>query len=229
MQVKSAALGMMLTVGLLVGSLTAPGIAAQENAKETTLPRSFQDARLGMTLSELITIVPEAAKRVSLHRRDQAQRTVVIPSKDRFIQRVEYRFYNDRLRELAIQYTFDKVTGGYQGLRERLKESYGKPFVEDQKEDYERGLDVISVNKTIWKDGATMSSLVDEHNVLEDRRALTLIITDVNLQQAFEQDQEHRRRQRELSIPIPLPDHSVQKRQAAISGSEHARNGHTRG
>lgn len=213
MQVKSAALCMMLTVGLLVGNLTAPGIAAQEHAKETTLPRSFQGARLGMTLSELITVVPEA-NRVSLHRRDQAQRTVVIPSKDRFIQRVEYRFYNERLRELAIQYNLDKVTGGYQGLRERLKESYGKPFVEDQKEDYERGLDVISVKKTIWKDGATMSSLIDEHNVLEDRRALTLIITDVNLQQAFEQDQEHRRRQRELSIPIPLPDHSMQNRRA---------------
>jgi hypothetical protein len=213
MQVKPAALGMMLTVGLLVGSLTAPSIAAQENAKETTLPRSFQGARLGMTLSELVTVVPDA-KRVSLHRRDQAQHTVVIPSKDRSIQRVEYRFYNDHLRELAIQYNLDKLTDRYQRLRERLKESYGKPFVEDQKEDYERGLDIISVKKTIWKDGVTISSLVDEHNVLEDRRALTLTITDVNLQEAFEQDQEHRRHQRELSIPIPLPDHSMQNRRA---------------
>ena len=60
MHVKSAALRMMLTVGLLLGA--APGIAAQENTKETALPRSFQGARLGMTLSELVAVVPDAKK-----------------------------------------------------------------------------------------------------------------------------------------------------------------------
>ena len=74
-----------------------------------------------------------------------------------------------------------------------------------------------------------MSSLAEMRNIVDDTRKLILTITDLNLEQAFEEDQAQRRRQRELSIPIPLPDHSVQNRQEMISGSEHARNGHTRG
>jgi hypothetical protein len=217
MHVKSAALRMMLTVGLLLGSLAEPGIAAQENTKETALPRSFQGARLGMTLSELVAVVPDA-KKVSLNRHDQAQRTVVIPSKDRFIQRVEYRFYNDRLRELAIYYTYGEVPGGFKRLRQRLQEAYGKPAVVDQT-DYDAGPNIVSVKKTVWKDGATMSALAQSHKMYQGRELYDLIltITDLDLQHIFEQDQEHRRRQEELRLPIPLPESGIQSKQTATS------------
>ena len=219
MQMKSAALGMMSAIGLLLGSLAVPGIAAQEYTKETTLPRSFQGARLGMTLSELTTAVPDA-KKVSLNRRDAAQRTVVIPSKDHAIQRVEYRFYNDRLRELAIYYTYGEVPGGFERLRERLQETYGEPAVIDQTEyDSSPNTNIVSVKKTVWKDHATMSVLAQSHKMYQGRELYDLIltITDFDLQQRFEQEQEQRRRQEELKVPIPLPDSGIQNKQTAMS------------
>lgn len=223
MRVKSGALCIMLMVGLLLGPLTALGVAAQDDTKEVALPRSFQGARLGMTASELVAVVPDV-NRVALNRRDQIQRTVVIPSKDRHLQRVEYRFYNDRLRELAIYYNSVEVPGGYQRLVERLKESYGKPTVVDQRDEYGFGStlvsEVVSVKKTVWKNSTTMTSLAESRRILDDKRELILTITDLDLQRAFEEDQAQRRRQQELRIPIPLPDHSVQNRQAAVPRSD---------
>ena len=221
MQIKSRALRMMFIVGMLLGILTAPGGAAQETT-EAALPRSFQGARLGMALSDLVAIAPDA-NRVSLGRRDPFQRTVVVPSKDRYLRRIEYRFYNDHLRELAIHYHSNEVPGGYQRLLERLTEAYGKPIVLDEQEGY--GL----VRKTVWKDRATRSSLVESRKLIDDKRELILTITDLALQQAFEEDQEHRRRQRELSIPIPLPDHSIENRQAVVSQSDQLHHGRTDG
>lgn len=228
MQVRAAVLCMMLMISLLLGILAVPGIAAQDDTKEVALPRSFQGVHLGMRLFDLVAAVPDVS-RVLLNRQDSGARTIAVRSKDRHVQRVEYRFYDNRLRELVI-YRNEEVPGGYQRLRDRLREFYGKPLVEDQKEEgYEQGLAVMSVRKTIWKDRATMSSLAEMRNIVDDTRKLILTITDLNLEQAFEEDQAQRRRQRELSIPIPLPDHSIQNRQEVISGSEHARNGHTRG
>lgn len=230
MQAKSAArmMGrMMLMAGLFLGSVAAPALAAQGDTKDVTLPRSFQGAQLGMTVSELGAMVPDV-KRVSLDRRDPTQHTVVIPSKNPYLRRVEYRFYNDRLRELAIHYNYGEIPGGYKRLRQRLQEVYGKPAVADET-DYDTGLHIVSVKKTVWKDSATTASLIESRKIVDDKRELILTITDLNLHQAFEQDQEHRRRQRELSIPIPSFDQSVPNKQAAISGSDNARNGHARG
>lgn len=227
MQNKSGVLRIIFMVGLLLGSLAVPGIAAQDVAREAALPRAFQGASLGMPLSDFAAVVPEA-KRVSLARRDQTQRTVVVPSKDRFLQRVEYRFSDDQLRELVIHYNPSEVPGGYQRLLERLRESYGKPIAENLQE-YDSGPDVVLVKKTVWKDHATMASLTESRKIFDDRRELILTITDRNLQQAFEEDQEHRRRQRELSIPVPTSDHVIQNRQAAMSRSESMRDGHAGG
>jgi hypothetical protein len=223
MQVKSGALRMMLIVGLLLGPLAAPGVAAQDDTKEVAVPRSFQGARLGMTMSELGAVVPDV-NRVALTRRDQAQRTVVIPSKDRYLQRVEYRFYSDRLRELAIYYNPVEVPGGYPRLLERLKNAYGKPIVIDQRDEYGLGSklasDVISAKKTIWKDRTTMASLAESRRIIDNKRDLLLTITDLDLQRAFEEDQEHRRRQQELRIPIPVPDTSAQNKQVSVPQSD---------
>jgi hypothetical protein len=228
MQVKYFALSIIFMVGLLVGAFAVPGIAAQDVAAEPALPREFQGVRLGMALSDLVTIVPDA-NRVSLGRHDQKQQTVLVSSKNRHLQRIEYRFYNDRLREMAIHYNPDKETGGYQRLLERLRESYGTPIVADQREQSNLGSHVIMIKKTIWKDRATISSLAESHKIIDDQRELILTITDLELQQAFEQDQEHRRRQRELSVPVPLVNNPVQNRQATISHSENARNVHAGG
>ena len=216
MHVKSAALSMMAMMGLL-GTLAAPGMAAPEETKDTALPRSFQHARLGMTLSELVSVVPDA-KKVSLNRHDPADRTVMIPSKERSIQRVEYRFYNDRLRELAIYYTYAEVPGGFTGLRQRLQETYGEPVVAEHTE-YDPGPNIASVKKTIWNDEATLSVLAQSHKLYQgqERYDLVLTITDRELQQMFEKDQEERRRQEALRIPIPLPGPGAHNKQTALS------------
>jgi hypothetical protein len=226
MQIKSRMLLVIIILCLVVGFFVAPGIAAQDVSRDIALPRSFQGVSLGMPLSEFIAVVPDA-KRTALSRRDQSQRTVVVPSKDRFLQRVEYRFYDDRLRELTIHYHHGQVPGGYQRMLARLKEHYGQPFLADQQEEYGLGSNVITVKKTTWKDRTTMSSLAESHRIIDDKPELALTITDLALQQAFVEEQEHRRRQRELSVPIPLPDH--QNRQAAAPGLDLTRNDHDRG
>lgn len=128
--IRSRMLLVLVMFCVVVGFLAVPGLAAQDGAKDAALPRTFQGVSLGMPLSDFVAVVPDA-KRVSLARGDQSQRTVVVPSKDRYIQRVEYRFYNDRLREMTIHYNAGKVPGGYQRLLERLQESYGKPIEEN--------------------------------------------------------------------------------------------------
>lgn len=219
MHVKAAALSMSI-MALLLGSLATPSLAAQEESTDTALPRSFHNARLGMTLSELVSLVPDV-KKVSLNRRDPAQRTVVMPSKEHPIERVEYRFYNDRLREFTIYYTNDEVPGGFTALRQRLQEVYGEPAVAEQTE-YDTGPDIASVKKTVWKDDATMSVLTQSHKLYRgnERYDLMLTITDRDLQQRFEKDQEERRRQEALRIPIPLPGSGIHHKQTAMARAE---------
>lgn len=217
MQVKSVALGMMVMIGLWLGNSGPLSVAAQEAPQNTVIPRSFQGARLGMTLSELVHVLPEA-KRVSLDQRDHPHRTVVIPSKDRYVQRVEYRFYHDQLRELVIHYTAGEVPGGFERLRARLQETYGKPTVADQTE-FDVGPDIASVKKTVWNDTATTSVLtqtlkVNQGHALYD---LVLTMTDRELQGMFEKNQEQDRRQELLRVPIPLPSAGMDNKQTAMS------------
>ena len=221
MQVKPLVLGMIVMIGLWFGNSGILSFAAQEGPQNTGLPRSFQGAHLGMTLSELRHIVPDA-KQVSLGQRARTHRTVVTPSKDRYVQRVEYRFYNDQLRELAIHYTSGEVPGGFERLRARLQETYGEPTVADQT-DYDIGPHIASVKKTIWSDTATTSVLTQTLKVTQGRALydLVLTMTDRELQQMFEKDQEQNRRQELLQVPIPLPGagmHNKQTARADLSG-----------
>lgn len=227
MQIKSRMLLVIVLLCLAVGFLAVPGIAAQDVSKEAALPRAFQGVSLGMPLSDFVAVVPDA-KRVSLARQDQSERTVMVPSKDRYLQRVECRFYKDRLREVIIHYNPGEVPGGYRRLIERLRESYGKP-IEENLGGYVADPKILTLKKTIWKDSATMATLAEVHTIIEDRGKLSLTLTDLELQQAFEQDQEQRRRERELGIPIPLPQPPIQERQAAGPHPAHAAHGHVRG
>lgn len=213
MEIKSRMLLVLVMLCVVVGFLTAPGIAAEGVSTDAALPRAFQSAQLGMALSEFAAVVPEA-KGVSLGGPNHAERTVMVPSKDRPLQRIEYRFNDDRLREIVLHYHHGEVPGGYPRLLEKLRESYGKPFSQNQQEYYTKP-EAFSQKKTVWKDHATMASLMEIRKMNGDKRELILAITDLTPQQAPEKDQERRRHQ-ELSIPIPLPDHSIQNKQAAV-------------
>ncbi len=225
MKVQSRTLLVIVMLCLVVGFLVAPGIAAEGVPTDATLPRAFQSAQLGMTLSEFAAVVPEA-KRASLGGRDQAERTVVISSKDRPLQRIEYRFYDDRLREIVIHYYHGEVPGGYPGLLEQLRESYGKPVSQNLQEHYTKP-EAFSQKTTVWKNQTTMASLTETRKMNGDQRELILAITDRNPQQTSKEDQN--RRQQELSIPIPLPDHSSQNKQAAVLHLAHPEDSHARG
>jgi len=212
MPIKVRTLLVIVILCLVVSFLAAPGIAAESVPTDAALPRAFQGAQLGMTLSEFAAVVPEA-KQVSLGGRDQAERTVVVSSKERPLQRIEYRFYDDRLREIVIHYHHGEVPGGYPGLLEKLRESYGKPMSQNLQEHYTKP-EAFSQKTTVWKDQTTTASLTETRKMNGDQRELTLAITDRNPQQASKEDQE--RRQQELSVPIPLPDHPMQNKQAAM-------------
>lgn len=214
MQIKSRMLLVLVMLCLVVGFLAAPGIATEGRSTDTALPRAFQSAQLGMTLSDFVAVVPEA-KRVSLGGHDQADRTVVVSSKDQPLQHIEYRFSNDRLREFVIHYVYGEVPGGYSGLLEKLRESYGKPISQNLQEYYTKP-EAFSQKKTVWKDRATMASLTETRKMNGDKRELILTITDLHPQRTSEVDQE--RRIQELSIPIPLPDHLIRNEQTAVPG-----------
>jgi hypothetical protein len=192
---------------------------------DAALPRAFQSAQLGMTLSELVTVVPEA-KRVSLGEHDQAERTVVVPSKDRPLQRIEYRFSDDRLREFAIHYDYGEVPSGYSGLLQKLRESYGKPLSQNLQEYYTKP-EAFSQKTTVWKDRATMASLTETRKMNGDKRELILTITDLAPHRTSEGN--HERRKQEVTIPIPLPDHRIQNEQAAMPDVDGTRKSSLRG
>ncbi len=225
MQIKVRILLVIVMICFVVGFFAVPGIAAESVPTDAALPRAFQGAQLGMTLSEFAAVVPEA-KRVALGGRDQAERTVVVSSKDRSLQRIEYRFYDDRLREIVIHYNHGEVPGGYPGLLETLRESYGKPISQNLQEHYTKP-EAFSQKTTVWKDQTTMASLTETRKMNGDKRELILAITDRNPQLVSKEDQEHR--QQELSIPIPLPDHPVQNKQAAVPHSARPKNSQARG
>ncbi|UVT15978.1 MAG: hypothetical protein H8K04_19660 [Nitrospira sp.] len=67
-----------------------------------------------------------------------------------------------------------------------------------------------------------MSVLAQSHKLDQGREFYDLIltITDRELQQIFEQDQEQYRRQETLRVPIPLPTPGIQNKQMAMSRLE---------
>ncbi len=219
MKIKSRMLLAIVMLCIVVGFLAAPGLAADGVLTDATLPRAFQSAQLGMSLSEFAAVVPEA-KQVSLGGRDQAEPIVIVPSKDRPLQRIEYRFSNDQLREFVIHYAYREVPGGYPGLLQKLRESYGKPNSQNLQEYYTKP-EAFSQKTTVWKDRATMASLMETRKMNGDKRDLILTITDLSPQRTSEVDQELRKQ--ELNIPIPLPDHRIQNKQEAMPDVDRTR------
>lgn len=211
MQIKYRILPMLIMLCLVMGFFPTTGVAAEGVSTDAALPRAFQNVQLGMTLSEFTAVVPEA-KPVSLGGHEQADHTVVVPSQDRPLHRIEYRF-SERLREFVLYYVYADVPGGYAALLEQLRESYGKPVRQNLQEYYTKP-EAYSEKKTIWKDRATMATLTEIRKLNGDRRELSLTITDLTGQPALAKGQA--RHAHERSIPIPVPEDRTSNEQTAV-------------
>jgi hypothetical protein len=196
--------GAGFVVGLIVLNLAA-AVAAGD--PDRVLPRSFQQARLGMTFDELIRLKPELAK---TKRRNLATVSVQTTPSDPFIQRILYRFHRDRLYEIEIRYRPDALLKGTEGLLVRLKESYGEPDVY-RVDEPDISLNEITRRRTVWQDADTRITLL-EREYWDDgnkRLEVTLTMTDVKLAQLRDADQEEQVRRKMEAIPIPLPSASL--------------------
>lgn len=133
---------------------------------------------------------------------------------------MEYRFYRGALYEQAIYYKRERLPRGYAGLVERLREVYGRPAAEDLLE-FDPSPDVISSQKTMWKDKHTRIALAELRKMREGREQyeLVLTMTDLGLERAREQAEEALLREKEMHVPIPLPDRPRNLKQSAGSAS----------
>lgn len=194
---------LVLSLGLF---LAAGASAAADNSSEgvrTPLPRVFQNVRLGMSAGDLMRRYPRHA---GLHRNQHDLRTVVLPSTNRHIDRVEGRMFRGTLYELAIVYRPDRLPRGSASLLERLKEQYGPPLIDGQEEaDYERR--ISSEKQTVWNDGTTRITFV-ERRKFGDLAPSELVVqmTDLAIERLRDQHLQEQKRLKELSIPVPTAD-----------------------
>jgi hypothetical protein len=201
-------------LGVLPSSGVVDDLAAEDAAAPRTLPRSFQQAKLGMALGEFSRVSPESAK---TRRQNLATVTLTEPSPDPTIRRVSYRFHRGTLYEIQIQYRPERLPSGATGLLTRLKEVYGPPVI-----DREDHLDIDSGDlrrrRTVWEDGRTKITFlerefIDEHG---NRTEPTLTLTDRALERLRNEDQDAQARRKVERIPIPLPDGGAGPGRAAV-------------
>ncbi|WP_447972241.1 hypothetical protein [Nitrospira sp. Kam-Ns4a] len=194
-----------LTV-LLSGATLAAAQDPSSSASPTTskLPRSFQQARLGMAAGELLRLVPETVKGAP---RPKPQQSVTVPSGDPHVRQIEYRLHQGTLYEIVVHYRADRVPRGYAGLRTRLTELYGPPAHEGL-DDFDLYSGILSSRRMEWNDGVTRITVTERQRLREAREEteLFLTMTDLSVERLHEQQQRERRRQEELRVPVPLPD-----------------------
>ncbi|HXF93429.1 MAG TPA: hypothetical protein VNK46_11785 [Nitrospiraceae bacterium] len=179
---------------------------AEPTPANSVLPRSFQGARLGMALTELVRTDPQIA-RTAVQANGRQTETVAVASQDPHIHRVTYRFYRGALYEQAISYRPNQLPRGYEGLLDRLKQVYGRPVVENA-EEYDLSRDIFSMRRTVWRDDATRIVLAEIRKLTDGREQFELVLTmtDLALEQARDRTVQEQLRRKEQSIPIPLPD-----------------------
>jgi hypothetical protein len=195
--------GMM--IGLLLLGLAHVGIAGDQPAQQSqTLPRVFQQARLGMTLGELVSLKPNIAvsKRTTL-----ATVTLIATPSDRYIQRVVYRFHEETLYEIEIRYRPERLHQGASGLLARLKELYGPPLV-DRKVEVDIDSSDINRRRTVWQDARTKITLLEREYLRDGNHAIeiTLTMTDLALQRLRDEAQEKQVHRKMQEVPIPQPE-----------------------
>lgn len=195
--------GMM--IGLLLVGLGHLGIAGDQVAHQSqTLPRVFQQARLGMTLGELLSLKPNIAisKRTNL-----ATVTLIATPSDRYIQRVVYRFHEDTLYEIDIRYRPERLYQGASGLLTRLKEQYGAPSV-DREVEVDVDSSDINRRRTVWQDARTKITLLEREYLRDGNHAIeiSLTMTDLALQRLRDEAQEKQVHRKMQEVPIPQPE-----------------------
>jgi hypothetical protein len=190
------------TIALLAVAML--GAAVSASAEDKALPRTFQKARLGMNINELVQIYPQLAK---TNPDVQVRQSAAIVSSDPHIRRLEYRFHQGSLYELKIYYNPERLPRGYAGLLARLKEVYGPPSIEGI-EEFDLASGILSGHRTVWNDGVTRVTLVERERIRKDAPFIecVLTLTDLALERQYQQAVEEHRRHQELEVPIPLPD-----------------------
>ncbi|HEX2056117.1 MAG TPA: hypothetical protein VHF07_06470 [Nitrospiraceae bacterium] len=204
-----SALFITLSLGWTAQGWSGTDKTQSDEAKQISLPRSFQGARLGMTHSELSAVVPEVQKLASGPGRRPSRTVVVSTKRDAYVERVEYRFFQGALKDLVIHYKKDRLPRGYDSLLDKLKKSYGAPVAQNILE-YDPRADVFSVKKTVWRDDATEIVLSERQRMQQGEEIPEVVVTmtDRALQEVSERLEEERRRKQELAVPVPLENPS---------------------
>jgi hypothetical protein len=192
-----------LMIGLLLLGVAQLGIAGDQ-VQPRDLPRVFQQAKLGMTLGELLRLKPDIAisKRTNF-----ATVTLIATPSDRYVQRVVYRFHEGTLYEIAIRYRPDRLQHGASGLLARLKEQYGAPIV-DRVEEVDFDSSDINRRRTVWQDARTKITLLEREYLRDGNQAMeiTLTMTDLALQRLRDEAQEQQVHRKMQEVPIPQPE-----------------------
>jgi hypothetical protein len=192
-----------IMICLLLLGVAQLGIAGDQ-IQPRVLPRVFQQAKLGMTLTELLSLKPNIA---ITKRTNFATVSLIATPSDRYVQRVVYRFYEETLYEMEIRYRPDRLQHGASGLLARLKEQYGPPLV-DRVDEVDFETTDITRRRTVWQDERTKITLLereylrDGNNVIE----ITLTMTDLVLQRRHDEAQEKQVHHKLQEVPIPQPE-----------------------
>ena len=192
-----------LTFGLLLVVLAHAGLA-EDQAQTRPLPRVFQQAKLGMTTAEVVSVKPNIAVTKRTH---LATVSMVETPSDRYVQHVAYRFHDNTLYEIEIRYRPERLQNGASGLLARLKEQYGPPAV-DRVDELDLDSGDISRRQTVWRDAKTKMTLLERHYLHHGNQviAITLTLTDLVLAQLRDEAQNRRVHQKLQEVPIPMPD-----------------------
>jgi hypothetical protein len=189
-----------LVIGVLLLGLVHSGIAGNE-VQQRPLPRGFQGVKLGMTLSDVLRLKPDIA---ITKRTNFATVSLIATPRDRYVQRVVYRFHENTLYEMEIRYRPDRLQRGVSGLLSRLREEYGAPKVERLDEvDYEEA--DLNRKRTAWEDARTRIALL-EREYLRDGNSvteITLTMTDLALQRRRDEAHEEQVHRKMQEVPIP--------------------------
>jgi hypothetical protein len=192
-----------LVIGVLLLGLVHSGIA-EDKAQQRPLPRGFQGVKLGMTLSDVLRLKPDIA---ITKRTNFATVSLIATPRDRYVQRVVYRFHENTLYEMEIRYRPDRLQRGASGLLDRLREEYGEPLT-DRVEEVDFESNDLHRRRTAWQDERTKITLL-EREYLRDGNSvteITLTMTDLAVQRRRDEAQERQVHHRMQEVPIPQPE-----------------------
>jgi hypothetical protein len=190
-----------LMVCLLFLGIAQAGISGDE---PRALPRVFQQAKLGMTMGELLSRQPNIAV---TKKTNFATVSLIATPSDRYVQRVVYRFHENALYEIEIRYRPDRLEHGASGLLARLREEYGQP-IQDRVDvvDYETG--DLNRRHTVWQDAKTRITLLERESLRDGNSLIriSLIMTDLELERLHNEAQEKQVHRKMQEVPIPRPE-----------------------